>query len=132
MTENSNLFWDVIEAKMGEVPNYLKNILKLRGYENAVSIQTIEEADIESFHNFLKSDDMKSRVTLNAIKEDYYGVFWETPATAYILPGHVKFLEQIVAFVNITLVTKGYDYFNSKTKVIQQGRNKIKFETFVY
>ncbi len=55
-------------------------------------------------------------------KEDYLGVFWETPDQIQILPGHIKFLEQIVEFVNVTLLTKGYEYFSFKTKAKHQGR----------
>ncbi|KAJ6642842.1 hypothetical protein Bhyg_07796 [Pseudolycoriella hygida] len=61
-----------------------------------MSIKTINEKDIASFQNYLKSEGMKDRVPPESKKEDYYGVFWQIPEKAYILPGHVKFLEQIV------------------------------------
>lgn len=125
MGEITNRFWELIEAKMGSVPNYLKNILTLMGYENAMSIKTISEKDIESFQKYLISDEIKKRIPPYAKMEDYVGVFWETPEKAYILPGHVKFLQEIVEFVNLTLVTKGCEYFTVKTKVNQRGSFKI-------
>lgn len=122
MDENKNLFWQLIEAKMGPVPNYLKNVLTLRGYENAMSIKTIDQKAIDSFQKYLSSEEIRERIPPDSIMEDYLGVMWRTPDKAYILPGHVQFLEQIVAFVNLTLVTKGHEYFIMKTKVNQLRR----------
>lgn len=122
MSEMTLLFWQLIESKMGPIPNYLKNLLKLMGYESAISIKTIERNDIDSFQKYLTSADMRKRVPANAQMEDFFGVRWETPENAIILPGHIKLIEQIVEFVNLTLATKGYEYFTVKSKMNQQGR----------
>lgn len=116
MSEITLLFWKLIESKMGPVPNYVKNLLTIMGYENAISIKTINRDDIESFQKYLISDEMKLRVPKGSNLQDYYGVFWETPKKANLLPGHIKLIEQIAEYVNLTLVTKGYDYFTMKCK----------------
>lgn len=65
---------------------------------------------------------MKLRVPKDANMEDYYGVFWETPKRASLLPGHIKLIEQIAEFVNLTLVTKGYEHFTMKPKGSAQDK----------
>lgn len=121
-------FWSLIEAKMGcNVPKYLQNLLKLRGYENAISIQTITKEDIDELTTYAKSEEMKARIPVDCDPKDYFGdYFWSTPENFYVLPGHVKLLLKIVDFINITLATKGYDFFSVKPKTTYQGTLKFK------
>lgn len=121
MNETTKLFWQLIESKMGPIPSYVKNILRLMGYESAISIRTIGPKDIDAFQKYVKSTDMRKRVPADAKMEDFFGVLWENPENANILPGHIKLIEQIVEFVNLTIVTKGYEHFIVKTKINQPG-----------
>lgn len=110
-------FWSIIESKMGcNIPKHIKNLLAMRGYENAVSIRTITSDDIKEMQDFARSADMKERLPKDANLEDYYGCFSNTPAKFQILPGYAKLIEEIVDYIKIMTASKGPDFFIIKSK----------------
>lgn len=110
-------FWEIIETKMGcNVPYYIRNILALNGYENAVSICTIEPEDIDYLQEYARKE-MHKRIPKDANLQDYYGFYAEKPAEFVFLRGHVKLLQGIVAFIKQEIESKGPDYFSFKSKI---------------
>lgn len=90
------------------VPNYVRNILRLRGFDDAVSVSKITKDDIESLKHFAKNS--KS----NANRLDYYflAVYEKKPEDFEIAPGHVKLLESIIDFIKEKTVNHCHEYFN--------------------
>lgn len=117
-------FWDLVENKFGcSVPKYVKNILALQGFDNALSIKTLSEGDFEFLEKYAKND-MSKRIPLNADLSDYYGTFSEAPQDFVFLLGHRRLLEEIVAGLNKTIATKGYDVFSIHKNKIQMIKTK--------
>lgn len=112
--DDSNKFWSVIETKMGcIVPNYVRNILRLRGFDDAVSVSKITKDDIEALKHFAKNS-MNDMIPSNANRLDYYflAVYEKNPEAFEIAPGHVKLLESIIDFIKEKTVIHGHEYFN--------------------
>lgn len=112
--DDSNKFWNIIENKMGcIVPKYIRNILRLRGFDDPVSISTITKDDIEAFKKFAKTI-MKDMIPAGADPLEYYfhTAYAETPQTFEIAPGHVNLLVSIVQFIKEQTVIHGHQYFN--------------------
>lgn len=110
-------FWDFIEAKMGcNVPKYVKNIFYLNGYENAVSIKTLKSADIVELQTFAQNT-MESRIPEDVDKSDYYGCFTMNTKEFMFLPGHIRLIEEIVAYINQKTALHGPEFFASKPNI---------------
>jgi len=100
-----------VERKQAIIfPQYLRNILKLRGYDSASTVTAITKEDIETnFEKFAKTD-MKQYIGQNN-KNDYYSIFG-TPEKFQIIPGHKILLHKVVQFVTEMTNHYGIDYFN--------------------
>lgn len=104
-------FWDLIERKISIIfPTYLRNILKLRGYDNAASVKTITSEDIEKFEIFAKTE-MNNRLPEFSRPIDYFYIYIG-PDDFEILPGHKIILKEVVAYVKEMMDLHGRDYFN--------------------
>lgn len=104
-------FWNLIERKMSIIfPTYLRNILKLRGYDSAGSIKFITEEDVANFENFARTA-MVNRLPENSNKADYFSVYTD-PADFEIIPGHKILLQEVVAFIKEMTEEHGNNYFN--------------------
>lgn len=122
---NFKKFWEILEAKLGSnVPIYVQNILAFNGYENALSVGTLTSEDIVYLQNYARNE-MHKRIPKDADLKEYYGYFSENPTEFEFLRGHVKFLEKIVSFINVTIASKGPDVFSCKTNKIQQNNFSI-------
>lgn len=112
--DDSNKFWSIVEKKMGcIVPKYLRNILRLRGFDDSFSVSSITKDDIESFTQFAKTS-MKNMIPDKADQLEYYfhSSYAETPENFEIAPVHLKLLQAIVKFINEQVVIHGHEYFN--------------------
>lgn len=100
-----NEFWDNIESITDfVVPTYVRNILKLNGFDSAATVQLIDEDDLKQIDNFGKSGGIHRILPTNTDLSDFYGPFLNSKEDFHILQGHRKVLLNISAFIR----DKGY------------------------
>lgn len=94
-----NEFWDYVEDITGfSVPAYLRNILKLNGFDRAETVELIEEEDFTIIDSFAKSGEMQSILPVDANLSDFYGPFINLKHFR-ILQGHRKMLLKISVLI---------------------------------
>lgn len=104
-------FWNFIEKNMGcVIPKYLKNILKLCGFDNAQSIKTLTDSDFSHLVTFAKVK-MNKFIPVGSDPQDYYHIFSKNPEDFEILFGHVRLLEQLVKYINLMTELHGLSFF---------------------
>lgn len=93
-------FWNSVESITGfVVPTYIRNVLKLHGFDSAMSLKLIDEDDIKEMENFAKSGGMLRTLVNGENKSDFYGPFVKSIAEFQILRGYRKVLLDISAFI---------------------------------
>lgn len=106
-TEFTEKFWNLIDEHMGcRVPSYVKNILRLRGFDNAACIKTLTDEDYKEFETFARTK-MAKFIPSGSNLKDYYHVFSEEPNEFEFLPGHIRLLKEIAKY--ITVMTASHD-----------------------
>lgn len=122
-------FWKLIESQMGySIPVYIKNILRLRGFETATTIKTLTAKDYEDLEVFARTK-MEKYVPFGASREDYYNIFSREPEAFEILPGHIKLLNQAVE--HLKRMSSQYNKQTGKPNIpslISQSRDQRKFD----
>lgn len=109
-------FWLFIETNMGcTVPKYLKHILRIRGYDNAASIGTLNLSDIQQLQEFIRVK-LEKTPTQNVDREKFYPQYHDDSDPFEILPGHIKLLEKVVSYVNSMSEQHGAGYFNPRAE----------------
>ncbi|KAG4077014.1 hypothetical protein HA402_016001 [Bradysia odoriphaga] len=94
-------FWNLVEAQVRcTIPTYVKNLLRLRGYDNALSVKTLTDEDLKSLETFARTK-MWMYIPPDANDKDYYHMFSIEPESFEILPGHVKMLKEIAKQVDV-------------------------------
>ncbi|KAG4076937.1 hypothetical protein HA402_015924 [Bradysia odoriphaga] len=94
-------FWNLVEAQVRfTIPTYVKNLLRLRGYDNALSVKTLTDEDLKSLETFARTK-MWMYIPPGANDKDYYHIFSSDPESFEILPGHVKMLKEIAKQVDV-------------------------------
>lgn len=122
----ANKFWELIEKQMGcMIPMYLKNILRLRGFENAASIKTLTGDDYKDLQTFAQTK-MAKFIPSGARLDDYYYIFWKEPDTFEILPGHVRLLDEIVKHINMHTSIRGPAFCDPNSKFGKENRNQVR------
>lgn len=117
-------FWNFMERKMAIIfPTYLRNILKLRGYDNAVSVKAITTDDIENNFEIFAKTSMTNRIPKNGNHEDYFSIY-DGPDDFEIIPGHKILLAEVVEYIKEMTNLHGKDYFNFYTTSIINKRGK--------
>lgn len=105
MSFASDNFWKLLESQMDcSVPLYIKNILRLRGFDNALSVRTLTVKDIDSLETFARTK-MSKYIASGADLKDYYHIFSKEPESFEILPGHIRLLNEIVRHVTVMAAT---------------------------
>ncbi len=114
-------FWKAIETDINcSVPTYLKNILRLRGFDNHLSITTLTDKDIMSLETFARTK-MEKYIPSDANRSNYYHMFAEDRESFEILPGHIRLLKEIVKRIGGTTMTQNLSIFDPSKKM--QGTN---------
>lgn len=120
-----NKFWDTIELETGsEIPLYLRNILRHHGFNCAMSIELMDEKDLDDIETMVTSgklqsifmDDVDSEAT-----EKFLGLFYKKPKEFQILRVYRKMFMSISKYirekgsknVRSTILP---EMFNSKSK----------------
>ncbi|XP_037035914.1 maternal protein tudor-like isoform X2 [Bradysia coprophila] len=94
-------FWNQVEAQVRcTIPTYVKNLLRLRGYDNALSVKALTDEDLKSLETFARTK-MWMYIPPGANDKDYYHMFSSDPESFEILPGHVKMLKEIAKQVDV-------------------------------
>lgn len=128
--EEGKLFWQIIELKMFcKIPTYLQNLLALRGFDNAVSIENFNDDDIIEMETYAKSANIRKRIPEDAKLVDYFGTFYNDPADFEILPGHKKLLNKIVLFVqqNIEKISKSKGFLRDSSCLAMSSKLENEF-----
>uniref|UniRef100_A0A2M4AHP2 Putative mediator of rna polymerase ii transcription subunit 15 n=1 Tax=Anopheles triannulatus TaxID=58253 RepID=A0A2M4AHP2_9DIPT len=97
----SRIDWGRIEKVCGPVPIYLKNLLKMCGYEAESSLRNLNDDDFIDMERFAREE----LIHLVPATQFYFHIFCSDPAREFrIVPGHRKLLLQISAYLNYTKV----------------------------
>lgn len=91
--------WHIIETEMGlKVPVYLKNIMRLEGYDTTVAIQRMSAEDIEKLKLFGRKE-MLMFIKKGEKCSDYFDKYYTCPSEFHIPTGHKILLNEIQKFV---------------------------------
>ncbi|XP_058126229.1 involucrin-like [Anopheles ziemanni] len=97
----SRIDWGRIEKVCGPVPIYLKNLLKMCGYEAESSLRNLNDDDFIDMERFAREE----LIHLVPATQFYFHIFCSDPAREFrLVPGHRKLLLQISAYLNYTKV----------------------------
>uniref|UniRef100_A0A6E8VLR3 Uncharacterized protein n=1 Tax=Anopheles coluzzii TaxID=1518534 RepID=A0A6E8VLR3_ANOCL len=97
----SRIDWGRIEKVCGPVPIYLKNLLKMSGYEAESSLRNLNDDDFIDMERFAREE----LIHLVPATQFYFHIFCSDPAREFrLVPGHRKLLLQISAYLNYTKV----------------------------
>ncbi|XP_021697168.1 uncharacterized protein LOC5571052 isoform X5 [Aedes aegypti] len=95
----SNINWSRIERVCGSVPTYLKNLLKMCGYEQESSLRNLNDDDFVDMERFAREE----LIHLVPQTQFYFHIFCTDPAREFrLVPGHRKLLLQMSAYLNYT------------------------------
>lgn len=109
---NPDQFWSYIESKLYcNVPQYIKNLLRIRGLDDAVNMQSIDDEVIEQLEVFVKNGGLVPFIPNNANLKDFFGIFHQLQDKFKIVPGHKVLLKYIVEFVAQQTNAKGPEFF---------------------
>lgn len=91
--------WARIERVCGPVPIYLKNLLKMCGYEQESSLRNLNDDDFVDMERFAREE----LIHLVPSTQFYFHIFCNDPAREFrLVPGHRKLLLQMSAYLNYT------------------------------
>lgn len=91
--------WARIERVCGAVPIYLKNLLKMCGYEQESSLRNLNDDDFVDMERFAREE----LIHLVPLTQFYFHIFCNDPAREFrLVPGHRKLLLQMSAYLNYT------------------------------
>lgn len=109
---NPDEFWSFIESKIYcNVPQYLKNLLRIKGLDDAITIQLINDEVIEHLEVFVKNGGLIPFIPDNADLKDFFGIFEKIQDKFKIVPGHKVLLKYIVKFVVQQTNAKGPEFY---------------------
>lgn len=109
---NVDEFWGYVEAKLYcNVPQYIKNLLKIRYLDEPLTLKEINDDVIEQLETFVKSGGLAPYIPENADLKEYFGVFHQTQHKFKIVPGHKVLLKYIVEFVSHQIETIGPEFY---------------------
>lgn len=110
--DDADRFWSVIESKLYcKVPEYIKNLLRINGLDNAAAIQSVNDEVIEQLELFAKSGSMLPYIPQNADLKDFFWIFHKIQDKFLIVPGHKILLKCIVAYVVEQNDSNGLEFF---------------------
>ncbi|XP_037035586.1 uncharacterized protein LOC119073849 [Bradysia coprophila] len=119
MKETDEMFdeiWTFVEEKLKTpVPPYFKYILKSCGYDNGLSIATIDDDDIQHFVNEVKNGNVSKYFEASGETDVLEGSTKNTDDFEFSR-GHLKFLKAIVVFVKKYAEDNGPDSFTVANK----------------
>lgn len=97
--KTSNINWPRIERVCGTIPTYLKNLLKMCGYEQESALRNLNDDDFVDMERFAREE----LIHLVPQTQFYFHIFCTDPAREFrLVPGHRKLLLQMSAYLNYT------------------------------
>lgn len=106
-----NKFWRFIESALYcKVPEYLKVLLRLQGFDSVVAIKELDDVDIQCMDGFVRKSDSYAYRDIGDIT-DYYVYSDEFLKQFEVLRGHRRLLKAIAAFVTQQVNANGLDSF---------------------
>lgn len=107
-------FWMMLNQKTGRtMPTYLKNALRMNGFDDCYSIQLITNDDIDFLENFIKNE-VEIYIKSTDNKRDFYNEFHDKIHLFKIVRGHRMKLLELAKFVKEKLASKDGVKFFSK------------------
>lgn len=92
--------WHIIETGIGlKVPVYLKNIMRLEGYDTSIVIQKMSADTIKDLELFGRTEMLKF-IKVGEKHSDYFDKYHVCPSEFRIPTGHKVLLSEIQKFVN--------------------------------
>lgn len=95
-----------------EVPKFSRNLLKLKGFHNVVSIKEMEKADIDDLEAFAQSDAILRCIPKEADLGDYFGDYASNVQSFELAIGYKKMLREIIDFTYSKYSTEGPQFFD--------------------
>lgn len=116
--EDLDKFWSLIENELYcKVPQYLKVLLKLQGFDSVIAIKKLDDADIQYSDSFVRKQGYDSMCQCLEFK-DYYHHYLHNRENRHVfenefevLRGHKKLLKAIAEFVMQQVDSNGIDVF---------------------
>lgn len=97
--------WHIIETGIGlKVPVYLKNIMRLEGYNTTIAIQRLSVDNIKELELFGRTEMLKF-IKKGEKHSDYFDKYHICPSEFHIPTGHKVLLSEIQKFVTNKLST---------------------------
>lgn len=116
MDENcfeNNKFWKSLEYHIGfEIPTFIKINLEFSGYNNPLSIQSIDETTIVQIEKNTK--EIFKRVFPNATelqKKKIFDIFHESPDQFRFFSGHRTLIIELANYTKQRISERGLDFF---------------------
>lgn len=106
-------FWGYVEEKLFcNVPKYIKNLLRIKGLDDPISLQLIDDGVIEQLEVFVKTGGLTPFIPNNATDlKDFFGIFHQVHHKFKIVPGHKVLLQYIVDFVAQQIDSNGPEFY---------------------
>uniref|UniRef100_A0A1Y1L797 Uncharacterized protein n=1 Tax=Photinus pyralis TaxID=7054 RepID=A0A1Y1L797_PHOPY len=90
--------WEKIETSIKvQVPTYLKNLLAINGYDNVISLSTLDDNTFQELETFAKAT-LPSLIDENEFFK-YYGIFAKNVTTFSIVGGHKVLLKKVAEYL---------------------------------
>lgn len=120
--DECDIFWNTIERETGaQIPRYIRNILNFNGFNSALSMQLLDESDLNDIESLVQSGTMKSLLPKDFDFETIYGPFHQSIDKFTFLRGHRKCLLAIKDHIQ----EKGSKNIN-KTNIFNHTAGKSK------
>lgn len=89
--QNDDFFLKIKEKLNIDVPQYIRNVLYISGYDNALSLSGFSGTDIIKIESFMKSDVQETLIP-STERPNLFNIFSSDTQNFRILPGHKKLL----------------------------------------
>lgn len=111
---NFDEIWTFVEEKLNPVPTYIKHILHVCGYNNGISIATIEDEDIGYFVSEVRNGNVSKYFESLSRERDVLEGSTKTVQNFEFSRGHLKYLKYVVQFLKNYVEENGIDCFTKK------------------
>lgn len=97
--DNDYFFSQLCKGLHYNIPTYIINILKLTGYDSPVVLGNVTMEDIAVMESFVRSN-LEALLPDNYNAYDYYGSYGNNKTAFQFVPGHLKLIFELKAFIN--------------------------------
>ncbi|CAH0558700.1 unnamed protein product [Brassicogethes aeneus] len=116
-------FFESFESKLNIViPQTVKNILIINGYDNKRLVAELNETKISEIEDFVRND-LRNIVEKHDF-EKYYGLFANKPHLFKFVVGHRQIILKLIEFAQEQITNESHFELKEKRKAMQKTRGK--------